>query len=165
MNNKIEPHYVDFNTAKLLKEKGFNEECSFIYSAMEGQENELLPVNSSINHIIEFNKKGLKFFDDSRGDKTRINQTIKNSYAKKTITAPEQHIVIEWLRVNHDIWVCINPKREIINNTNEMWYDAEVWKLETDEIKLYGWKELAAPSKTPQEAYSKAFDYVLKQLI
>jgi hypothetical protein len=22
--NKIEPHYVDFNTAKLLKEKGFN---------------------------------------------------------------------------------------------------------------------------------------------
>jgi hypothetical protein len=27
MNNKIEPHYVDFNTAKWLKEKGFDEYC------------------------------------------------------------------------------------------------------------------------------------------
>ena len=29
--NKIEPHYVNFNTAKLLKEKGFDGECTEYY--------------------------------------------------------------------------------------------------------------------------------------
>lgn len=69
-------------------------------------------------------------------------------------------LVCEWLRINHGIWIAINPKREKINGINEMWYDAEVWKLESNEIKGYGWSELAKTFDTPQEAYSAAFDYI-----
>jgi hypothetical protein len=71
----------------------------------------------------------------------------------------------EWLRINHGIWIPINPKREKINGVNEMWYDAEVWKLEPSEIRGYGWSELAETFKTPQEAYSAAFDYILNSLL
>ena len=64
--------------------------------------------------------------------------------------APEQHQVVEWLRVNHGIWVEVCHKLiteqfffEIVMNEGETHHNNE--KLLFD---------------TPQKAYSAAFDYI-----
>ena len=59
MTQKIDPQYVRFDTAKLLKEKGF--------------------ANIQIDY--------------------GLNQMLNQS------NPPEQWQVVEWLRVNHGIWV------------------------------------------------------------
>lgn len=81
------------------------------------------------------------------------------------IPQPTHALAIEWIRVNFGIWIPINPKREKVDGVNEMWYDAEVWKLEPNEIKGYGWAELCEPWETPQEATEAALLYTLQNLI
>lgn len=75
---RIEPAHVDFNTAILLKEKGFDEECKYYY---------------------DFEYKELSFHQGYVGDIYK-NSEIKNGYGKKhkfpMVSAPEQWEVIEW---------------------------------------------------------------------
>jgi hypothetical protein len=59
---------------------------------------------------------------------------------------PEQWQVVEWLRVNHNIWIYVFRSKEgyfynIVTGKNDPVFE------------------------TPQEAYSAAFDYVLNNLI
>lgn len=71
------------------------------------------------------------------------------------IPAPEQWQVVEWLRVNHDIWVSVR-----LNNTKNSWMyflQETITKQLTQNIK--------DGFNTPQEAYSAAFDYILNTLI
>jgi len=79
----------------------------------------------------------------------------KDSEYSITITAPEQWQIIEWLRVEKGVWI-------------------EVY---VDDDQTYGYlvtrfKEnyrIDSPLRrgfaSPQEAYSLAFDYILKELI
>lgn len=123
MNNKIEPTYVDFNTAKLLKEKGFNEITNYNYSEVYG--------------FIE-NINSLKHSDGNN----------------RFVSAPEQWQVVEWLRVKHDIWVsitCPRPRRL------ELW-GFFITKASNEDMLLYENRGYISP----QEAYSAAFDYILK---
>lgn len=47
MKNKIKPHYVDFSTAKLLKEKGFdNVQCTGYYFGTD----DCIPITSNKQH-------------------------------------------------------------------------------------------------------------------
>jgi hypothetical protein len=142
MTQEIKPAYVTREQANQLKEKEFDIPTYAYYY-------------------------GLNFYtgEYKNHSQTTIGDTEMHKRLIGYISAPEQHQVVEWLRVNHGIWIPINPKREKINGVNEMWYDAEVWKLEPDEIKGYGWNELAETFETPQEAYSAAFNYVLNNLI
>jgi hypothetical protein len=73
---EIEPMYIEFNTAKRLKEKGFDEAVRLCYS---DDDDNLLPFDA--------------------GNKLHINS--KHPY----YSAPEQWQVIEWLRLKHDIWI------------------------------------------------------------
>jgi hypothetical protein len=87
--------------------------------------------------------KGQLFPDDTGG--------------KHEIEKPEQWQIVEWLRVEKGIWVCVN-----INGLD---------KLFTFDIHNYKQKGCSLESIldggfiTPQEAYSAAFDYILKELI
>jgi hypothetical protein len=74
-----------------------------------------------------------------------------------SIFAPEQWKVVEWLRLNHDIWISCyptsNPKKcqfRIYQN------DDEVMGQICDEY-------MDTEFKTPQEAYSAAFDYIFNK--
>lgn len=71
------------------------------------------------------------------------------------IHAPEQHLVVEWLRVKHGIWVLIDIEdvRHLCNYVIK-WHN-NICLIET-RGKGY---------KSPQEAYSGAFDNVLNNLI
>jgi hypothetical protein len=64
--------------------------------------------------------------------------------------APEQHQVVEWLRVNHGIWISIYHKRHSENKH----YGYVIKQSNGIETKLWGFY-------SPQEAYSSAFDYIL----
>lgn len=67
------------------------------------------------------------------------------------ISAPEQWQVVEWLRVEKDIWI------EVLEEKS----------LYIFQIKKIGKEGFIAGKfeNSPQEAYSKAFDYVLNHLL
>jgi hypothetical protein len=115
----IQPTYINFSQAKLLKEKGFDVYCSNCFYKDEESQSEY--------HTTE--------------------EFIDISYR------PEQWQVVEWLRVNHGIWVNVfqnlgfNSFSVLIYKNRDV-----VWNIN---------KEF----NIPQEAYSTAFDYILKELI
>ncbi len=150
----MKPTYVTFEQAKKLKEKGFDEVCLNAYNShgMEAR-------NGWCEYIYD---QGLEIF----------NSNLK----PKDVSAPEQWQVIEWLRVNHkiDITHCwdnregeaINgysfeisyPKKDFVKGKSNYW----------EEFGLYlDWSEHNGSYrfKSPQEAYSAAFDYVLENLM
>jgi len=148
---KTEPTYVTFEQAKGFKNKGFDEECSWFF--FEG-----------------FNQPELAL------------KPIKNSRCKNNdITRPEQWQVVEWLRLEHNIFVSILHK-DVRNQPTEngTYIDfkgftfyvvstLECKHLMSDEINefLNGGigKGYGVVFNSPQEAYSAAFDYILKELI
>ena len=82
--------YVSFETAKLLKEKGFNEECLMWYYGKD---------------IINFDGNPLK------ADtllKARTNSgTIKNEHTVYACTAPALQMAMKWLEVEHGIFITV----------------------------------------------------------
>jgi hypothetical protein len=136
--NKIQPTYVSFEQAKLLKEKRFDLECKM---CVEEGDNRALP------------------FDCGR---VMHKNSIHPYYS-----APEQWQIVEWLRVNHGIWVKVD---HFMTTENTIDWDFEVDRVDTDVdergnyVPLYSFSTERSFT-SPQEAYSAAFDYILKELI
>jgi hypothetical protein len=130
MKNKIKPTYVTFEQAKWLKEKGFDVPCKQRFWV--GFENE--------EH----------FQDDC------ISNNWNNYDDSSTVyySAPEQHVVVEWLRVNHGIWVQVSILKDY-----EWHYSIR--------RKENNWN-IEFPTKgtfnSPQEAYLGAFDYIRENI-
>jgi|LakMenEpi03Aug12_release.lakeMendotaPanAssembly.Ray.scaffolds.fasta_scaffold1032474_1 hypothetical protein len=81
------PHYVNFNTAKLLKEKGFDVNVKSYYTTSE-----------------EFTPKDYYYF----GNEINYNSPVNDvNTMNGTISRPEQWQVVEWLRVEKGILVTI----------------------------------------------------------
>jgi hypothetical protein len=71
--------------------------------------------------------------------------------------APEQWQVVEWLRVNHGIWVWVRPyKDHAADNNNPIQHQMNVYKNGVTVSKEFN---------SHEEAYSAAFDYILNNLI
>jgi hypothetical protein len=75
-------------------------------------------------------------------------------YTYGEITLPEQWQVCEWLRVNHGIWIYILPYSTLFRP-----YVEEI----IDKDRFGKWE--GHKYNSPQEAYSAAFNYILKELI
>jgi hypothetical protein len=147
--NKIEPAYVSFEQAKSLKEKGFNIITRTAYDFKTYQPSNIYEEN-------------LEIIPNAKN--------YSNSEYKR-YPRPEQWQVVEWLRLNHGIWVYASPyySRPDDNKTGK-------WIFEGFEPEVYFIKELEvgeeisttfflATYEHPQKAYSAAFDYILKELI
>jgi len=166
---KIEPHYVEFSTAKLLKEKGFDLPTTHYYfEDGEFKEN----VVTGTNYYGEEYEFYLSEFNENWNDKWLTNKSgnrcfgcSKNNGYFETYSAPEQWMVIEWLRVKYDIWVVI------WSDTNldlPEWKDSAKWfyVINCNLISCYDDKEkLKAVYNTPKEAYNSAFDYILNNML
>jgi hypothetical protein len=150
----IQPIYVTLSQAKVLKGKGFNEECTRFY----------VKSNSKI------------FGRDEHGRYYPIKNKPKELYIvgecavlniKNKISAPEQWQVVEWLFIYHNI--------DVLPKINDLRLDKQHKRYIC--CIYYKGKELIVPEqdkttdrmymhfRTKQEAYSAAFDYILKELI
>ena len=139
MNNKIEPTYVTFEQSKWLKEKGFDEECNMFYTKP----------NSKMFGVDEH---GRYYPIKSKPKELWIVGNVVTLNLKNVFLAPEQHQVIEWLRVNHGIWIYS------YNNGNS--WIGSIQKTNGSIVRII------PANVNPQEAYSAAFDYIKeKELI
>jgi hypothetical protein len=78
-----------------------------------------------------------------------------------TISCPEQWQIVEWLRINHGIWISI----QIGHDENKVWYNVYLEKIElTYEFEPIN-NDFDIGGDTPQEAYSAVFDHILNELI
>jgi hypothetical protein len=146
----IEPAYATFEQAKLLKEKGFNLFTAYIYPLETF-------VSYEENYAKEF-KKGILY-----------KYTFLDN--NPIISAPEHWQVVEWLRVKHGIWITV------FTNKSENWKTLWSFKLDwiypedtpdSEDIEPKYYKiptHVKNEFDSPQEAYSTAFNYILKELI
>jgi hypothetical protein len=130
---EIKPTYCTFEQARKLKEKGFDEKCLQGYNTLEKYLGELI-----------------------------VNFPNKNT-DNIVISAPEQWQVVEWLRINHGLWVGIYYH----NDNNKYQYIIDLLKLHSIKNWLFDGDTIdnGKQFNSPQEAYSAAFDYILKELI
>jgi hypothetical protein len=122
---------VTFEQAKLLKEKNFNIDVKSYYTTSE-----------------EFTPKDYYYYGNEINYNSPIND-INN--INGTISRPEQWQVVEWLRVNHGIWVCVDREE-----------GSTYWKFNIRLLQLKGHKYggFGGEFNSPQEAYSAAFEYI-----
>ena len=147
---EIKPTYTTFEQSKLLKEKEFDTPVRGLYDP----NNPLMPVTET----------ELTNWNDFNG-----------------LSAPQQWQVVEWLRLEHNIFVSV-LHRDVRNQPteNNTYVDfkgftfyvvstLEYKHLMSEEIDTMlnggigkGW---GIVYNSPQEAYSSAFDFILKELI
>jgi len=135
LTQEIKPTYTTFEQSKLLKEKGFKSKSRYYDGSGKLVEPPDIPEN----------------------DYRHTN----NEMQRFRWEAPEQHVVVEWLRVNHGIWVYVKRCCEIRNNEAFDKFQPIIEfipqiKFDITDLPTFD---------SPQEAYSAAFDYVLNNLI
>jgi hypothetical protein len=137
MKQQIEPAYATFEQGKKLKEKGFNVKCESYFLEDEIEYSYPKPENWNLN--------------------------------TGTISCPEQWQIVEWLRVEKGIWIGLVADDDYtfkfeINTWS--WYELEKsHRLGHRVLGQSMWDISSEPYKSPQEAYSAAFDYILKEMI
>jgi hypothetical protein len=142
---QIQPAYATPEQAKKLKEKGFDLECNSFYNFHKPQINGLRGLVTPREH-----NSGI--YQDHNGE-TEDDDLI--------CSAPEQWQIVEWLRINHGIWISI----QIGHDENKVWYNVYLEKIElTYEFEPIN-NDFDIGGDTPQEAYSAAFDHILNELI
>lgn len=141
----IQPTYANLEQSKALQDKNFDEPCHAMYHSA---------LNSSGKEEIII----VREFKD-------VHQ---NKFHGQICSAPEQWQVIEFLRINHGIWISVG----IDETEGKITYYAVIHKIE--KFKLFkkqppimgvGVKKEMFGFNSPQEAYSAAFSYVLSKLI
>jgi len=147
---KIKLAYVTFEQAKLLKEKEFLED-SFKHYSQGGTliENSVSYKTHVATHHLYANSYDFEIGRHGGGD-------------KHCIAAPEQWQVVEWLRLNHGIWIEIHH----IKTTDDKFHIIIYKYGEEDYYSLYCENLIGYQIwDTPQKAYSAAFDYILNELL
>lgn len=145
----MEPFYVNFNQAKILKEKNFQVYCRNHYEySLTTQTHEEDGNSGPFGwEQGECNIQSDGFINNSHYDFSNKSWFL--------CAAPEQWQVVEWLRVNYDIWIggCGRVEGD---------YKCEVYDIKNgNKLIPTGFKSF----DTPQEAISDAIDQVLKNLI
>ena len=131
---EIKPTYCTFEQAKLLKEKGFkqNEMPSYL--------------------LVSYDKTNVSNINP---DNLQIGDWIGYYVPGKTVNAPEQWQVCEWLRVKHDIHVTYDVG---LNG----YYGLIKYRHSNSSVYLSKWtNEQENPLNSPQEAISASIDYIL----
>lgn len=129
--------YVSFETAKLLKEKGFDEFCPTFYETDE-------PDNGP-----KYSKKLGWFLHNS--------YDYSDRYGKIIISAPTLSMAMKWLRVVHKLE--IYPYHQYSQDGNKWWF--EIVKFPSP-VSDY---ESNAIYATYEEACEAAIKYCLENLI
>lgn len=146
MRQILDPNYVPFKQAKLLKEKGFNVNCNYWWV-----ETNSYTLNCPRDGEIDFPAKP-----------PRVMHYSNDTWSINHCFAPEQWQVVEWLRITHDIHITYgcdyNWKLKEYRGKAKFYYIINFDLLDSLDKNL----EPKFLFDTPQEAYIAAFDYILK---
>ena len=135
----ITEDYVSFETAKLLKERGFNETCRAFWKVWNGETN-LCHCNSS--HTFEYcHNSMLEQYNDAE---------------ETNIAAPTLQMAMKWLREVHNIFIEISVDEMLKDNGYQ-------WALYYNSIKEI--MPYANWEKSYEEACEAAIKYCLENLI
>lgn len=130
--------YVSFETAKLLKEKGFNEETEYVYSN-----------NGNLLRLCHFGIRDLTNTDCNNYYTWEF--PIENVVS--IISAPTLQMACKWLRKNYNLFISI-----------DIGVQAYVWTIyntEPETIVVY----IGVTIGTPEQAYDEAIKYCVENLI
>lgn len=135
----ITEDYVSFETAKLLKEKGFDEKCMSYYGHGEFQ----------LGH-----PKYMKSNTDRDG--VACNGVPYDAYNDPTL-----QMAMKWLREEHNLFVFPFPQM----NTNKFW--VEIFQLSDSQewVNLYCESIELQDYQTQEEACEAGIKYCLENLI
>ena len=132
----ITEDYVSFETAKRLKEKGFNEECSCFYNN------------------IEYGTAGLEV----DGQLYYKNSALDD----EEYAAPTLQMVMKWLREVH----CIFIEPTVGETNGKTWYDFDIIPINKREIVWNHYDSLPfVECNSYEEACEAAIKYCLENLI
>ena len=134
---EINPIYVTFEQAKSFYNKGL--------------EREVLGIKSNSVQKPYYNDKG-----ELNGDCSEHIKKVLNYEKSILYPAPEQWQVVEWLRVNHGIWVSCYP------TPNPLKCQFRIYKNPNGVMSQIYDDYMGKEFNSPQKAYSEAFDYILK---
>jgi hypothetical protein len=143
MTQEIKPTYITFEQAKWLKEKGLNDH---FYRRRGEDSTRWVSCKYCYDPLDESKTLQLWSWNIESSTKERL---------ERLISAPEQWQVVEWLRINHGIWVSVNIAMD------DKWY-FELYNLKDKrnaEIIIED-ENVTDFHNSPQEAYSAAFDYI-----
>jgi hypothetical protein len=127
---EIKPAYVTFEQAKWLKEKGLIANCK--------------------RYWVKYSNTEYKEMSDNQYEDLDREIGIGSNLI---ISKYEQWQVVEWLRVNHGIWITVTS----ISQESWQWH---ITKPGDSLGKLY-----EEDFYSPQEAYEAAIEYCLRNLI
>ena len=134
----IQEDYVSFDTAKLLKEKGFNETCRAFWKEWNG-EISLCDCNSS--HTFDYcHNTMLENYNDSE---------------ETNIAAPTLQSAMKWIREEKHWYIQVSIQ-------NDGTYIGYIYR--TDGFPYVGWDKRRV-KETPEEACEAAIKYCLQNLI
>lgn len=143
---------VRFPIAKLLKEKGFDENCSDYYTTLGN-------LNSDGWGDIIF-EQGFSSGEPER--MLRFNYSDFNKHQKETcFLCPTIADVVMWLYEKHGIWISVNATEDL----KSFWYEIH---LDAIKSEIYGGGSIWYTGKncnSPTEAYEAAFEHTLNNLI
>ncbi len=88
-----------------------------------------------------------------KGEESETNYHITEEF-KDICYRPEQHQVVEWLRVNHGIWISCYP------TSNPLKCQFRIYKNDNGVMGQVYDDYMGKEFNSPQEAYSAAFDYI-----
>lgn len=170
---EIQPRYVAYNQAVWLKEKGFNLEVQCFYSKY-GAFNYLNP-HREYEHLHSYSEQIESYFTGKYNwNSLNVDEgmiCLKTAFSECDewcnceCSAPEQWQVVEWLIINHGIWISLVADNDYtfkfeINTWS--WYENEkCYRLGHRVLGETMWETSSTPYKSPQEAYSAAFDYII----
>ena len=144
----ITEDYICFETAKLLKEKGFKQECDYATSWYANQYYK----NSCTGEWFEGEHQIIEDIDD----KCNISYLSEKGIF---IPAPTLQMAMKWLVQEHKLYVNVVP-------SVEGYYWTEKWHSYVEILnKRYPFGRFIATFNSPEEACEAAIKYCLENLI
>ena len=151
----ITEDYVSFETAKLLKENGFNEELDMVYSEY-----------GVLHKIFDLEYYNATYEFDTISN-SHYNNVTKNKY-DFFATAPTIQMTLKWLRENHDIYIIAEPHSHNGSHADThvctYWYNGNFYRPYEEQFPQYH-KLFGKVWQTQEEAYDEVIRYCLEYLI
>lgn len=148
--------YVSLKVAKLLKEKGFNQQCMAFYDYQKA-----LDKDDCDGYVLTFSSESCEF------ESIYITNTILTEYQIEYCTnrflysVPTHQMAMRWLREKYNIHISIQPDFPSDKDYKMCWW----WCVSTLHEKCISMKGYQCYLETYEEAVEAALKYTLENII